>query len=320
MNKYSTILITGSTGFVGSNLIKELRQQGYNNIIPCSNTKETLNVYKCDLENKEATQELFNKFGPDIVFHLAAKCGGIGANRLNPGEFFYSNLVMGVNVVEACRLKGVEKLINLSTVCSYPKITEIPFKEENLFNGEPEETNSYYSHAKRAIQKMIESYRLQYGLNGITLLPSNMYGINESNLDVIKSHVIPALILKILEAKKNKLPKIEVWGSGRATREFLYVDDAVKGIILAAEKYNGFAPINLGTGVEYSIKQLIEEICNILYYKGNIVYDISKPDGQPRRCLNIEKAYNEFGFRATTSLYDGLTKTIKWFQEKYNEN
>jgi GDP-L-fucose synthase len=305
--------LTGASGFVGSYIYKELIKCGYNNVIPLRNSSSyNKDAIYCNLTDMGETHKIFSLYKPDVVIHTAAQVAGIGGNSKYPGDFFYNNIKMGINVVDNCRMHGVAKLVFLSTVCSYPKYASVPFIEEDVFTGEPEPTNAAYAYAKRAIYQMIVAYNKQFNLNGITLLPSNMYGPNETNLDIEDSHVIPALIIKILKAKKDNDPSIKVWGSGNATREFLYVEDCAKAIVAAMEQYDSIQPINIGTGIETPIVELVESICNIIGYNGNIIYDSSKPDGQPRRCLNVSKAKKEFGFTAETKLYDGLEKTIKW--------
>jgi GDP-L-fucose synthase len=281
----------------------------------------------------EAVKRLYQDAKPHIVVHLAAVVGGIGANRANPGKFFYDNLMMGVQMMEAGRQVGIEKFVALGTVCAYPKFTPVPFKEEDLWNGYPEETNAPYGLAKKMLLVQAQAYRAQYGFNSIFLLPVNLYGPRD-NFDPDSSHVIPALIRKCLEAQPSSSlrqpptpnrpppasildpPSITVWGSGTATREFLYVEDAAEGILLAAERYNKPDPVNLGAGFEISIKDLVDLIVKLTGFKGDIIGDPAKPDGQPRRMLDTTKAFNEFGFKARTSLEEGLRKTIDWFTSK----
>lgn len=315
MNKDSRILVTGGCGFVGTHLIRELKLQGYQNVVSVGRTKGD---YKCNLFHLREVRDLFLLTKPNVVIHAAAVVGGIGANKKTPANFFFHNLMMGANVVDMCDGFKVDKLVFLSTVCSYPKFCPVPFQEKDQLLGEPEETNAAYGWAKRSIQKMIEAYRHQYALTGITLLPTNMYGPGETNLDLVKSHVIPALILKILHAKKNNLD-LSVWGTGNASREFLYVEDAVKAIILAMEQYRDIEPINIGNGQEYTIRYLVDLLCELLDFKGTVLYNTNKPDGQPRRCLDITKIM-KLGFKPTTSLKDGLIKTISWIQEMEAKN
>jgi GDP-L-fucose synthase len=270
----------------------------------------------------EAVRRLYRDTKPDIVIHLAANVGGIGANRVNPGKFFYENLMMGVQMMEVGRQVGIEKFVAIGTICAYPKFTPVPFKEENLWNGYPEETNAPYGLAKKMLLVQAQAYRQQYGFNAIYLLPVNLYGPRD-NFDLESSHVIPALIKKIFDAmyepdkpnkQKNPHEPITVWGTGKATREFLYVEDAAEGILLAAERYNKPDPVNLGAGFEISIKNLVELIAKLTGFKGGIIWDTTKPDGQPRRMLNTSRAKKEFGFKAKTSLEEGLKKTIEWYK------
>ncbi len=306
--KKKKILITGSQGFLGKhlveNLLKKRKISGENLILP---RKEEL-----DLRKWENCQKAVK--GADIVIHLAAKVGGIGLNLEKPGELFYDNIIMGVQLLEAARQEGVEKFVAIGTVCAYPKLTPVPFREDNLWDGYPEETNAPYGLAKKMILVQSQAYRQQYGLNAIYLLPVNIYGPGD-NFDSKSSHVIAALIKKVYEAKKNNEKTIEVWGTGRATREFLYVEDGAEGIILATEKYNKPEPINIGTGKEISIKKLAETICDLMKFKGNIIWDKAKPDGQPRRRLDVSMAKKEIGFIAKTDLESGLKKTIKYYEE-----
>lgn len=250
--------------------------------------------------------------GQDLVIHLAGKVGGIGFNREKPGELFYDNLMMGVQLMETARLAGVEKFVAIGTVCAYPKYTPVPFLENDLWNGYPEETNAPYGLAKKMLLVQAQGYRQQYGFNAIYLLPVNLYGPGD-NFDPDSSHVIPALIKKVAEAKKKRQKFIEVWGTGKASREFLYAEDAAEGIVLASQNYNGAEPVNLGSGMEITIKDLVTKICKIMNYKGEIYWDSSKPDGQPRRMLDTSRAEKYFGFKASTGFDDGLKKTIEWY-------
>ena len=304
------ILITGADGFVGKHLVKNLLEKRK---VPKKNlflpTFEEL-----DLRKWENCQKAVK--GQQIVIHLAAKVGGIGLNREIPGEMFYDNIVMGAHLMEAARLAGVEKFVGIMTVCSYPKFTPVPFKEENLWLGYPEETNAPYGLAKKMLLVQAQAYRQQYGFNAISLLPLNMYGPGD-NFTPQKSHVIAALIRKVYEAKRDGKNFIEVWGTGKPTRGFLYVEDGAEGIILATEKYDKPEPINIGSDMEVSIKDLAELICKLMDFKGEIRWDTSKPDGQPRRCLDTSKAKKEFGFVAKTDFREGLKKTIKWYEENY---
>jgi GDP-L-fucose synthase len=310
--KDKSLLVTGGDGFLGACVVKKLKKLGCRNIfIPRSQDYDLVQV--------SAVKKVYRDAKPDIVIHLAAKVGGIGANRDNPGKFFYDNLMMGVQMIEIGRQAGIEKFVAIGTICSYPKFTPIPFKEENLWNGYPEETNAPYGLAKKMLLIQSQAYRQQYGFNSIFLLPVNLYG-PQDNFDPGSSHVIPALIKKCVDAQrgisaKGATPEITVWGTGKPTREFLYVEDAAKGIILAAEKYNKPEPVNLGAGFEISIKDLVKLIAKLTGFKGKIIWDKTKPDGQPRRRLDTAKAEKEFGFKAETQFEEGLRKTIEWYKK-----
>ena len=300
------ILITGAHGFLGKHLVKNLLEKRK---VP----KENLflpHSRDLDLRKWENCQKAVK--GQDIIIHLAAKVGGIGLNREIPGEMFYDNIMMGIQLMEAARQAGVKKFVALGTICCYPKFTPVPFKEENLWNGYPEETNAPYGLAKKMLLVQAQAYRQQYGFNAIFLMPVNMYG-PEDNFDPRSSHVIPALIRKVAQAKKEGKNYIEAWGTGKATREFLYVEDGAEGIALATEKYDKPEPVNLGSGMEISIKDLVELICQLMNFKGGIRWDSSKPDGQPRRRLDVSRAEKEFGFKAKTNFKEGLKKTIEWY-------
>jgi GDP-L-fucose synthase len=303
-------LVTGGAGFLGSFVVKKLRENGCQDIfVPRS---EDYNLVEMD-----AVRRLYQGTKPDIVIHLAAVVGGIGANRANPGRFFYDNLMMGIQMMEAGRQAGIEKFVAIGTVCAYPKFTPVPFKEENLWDGYPEETNAPYGLAKKMLLVQSQAYRQQYGFNAIYLLPVNLYGPGD-NFNPESSHVIPALIKKCIDAGNppsncTKASTITVWGTGRATREFLYVEDAAEGILLAAERYNNPGPVNLGAGFEISIRDLVELIVKLTGFKGEILWDGTKPDGQPRRLLDVSKAEKEFGFRARTNFQEGLKETIDWY-------
>jgi len=300
------VLVTGGAGFLGSFIVEKLKRQGCQNIfVPRSKDY--------NLVEMEAVKKLYRDTQPDIVIHLAAKVGGIGANQENPGEFFYDNLMMGVQLMEEGRKFGIEKFVALGTICCYPKFTPVPFKEENLWNGYPEETNAPYGLAKKMLLVQSRAYRKQYGFNSIFLMPVNLYGPRD-NFDPKSSHVIPALIKKCFDAIKENKNEIVVWGTGNATREFLYVEDATEGIMLATEKYDKPEPVNLGAGFEISIKDLVELIAKLTGFKGKIIWDTTKPDGQPRRCLDTSKAEKEFGFKAKTPFEEGLKKTIEWYK------
>ena len=299
------ILVTGGAGFLGKFLINKLRDKGCEEIfVPRSKDY--------NLVEMEAVKRLYQDARPDIVIHLAARVGGIGANMKNPGSFFYDNLMMGVQLMEQGRLFGVEKFVAIGTICAYPKFTPIPFQEESLWNGYPEETNAPYGLAKKMLLVQSQAYRKQYGFNAIYLLPVNLYGPGDS-FDPENSHVIPAVIKKVLDAIDKKEKQIVLWGTGEATREFLYAEDAAEGIVLATENYNKPAPVNLGAGFEISIRGLAELISELAGFKGGIVLDTSKPDGQPRRCLYTARAKAEFGFEAKTTFREGLRKTIEWY-------
>lgn len=299
------VTVTGGSGFLGGFVVEKLKERGCRDIfIPQSEDY--------DLIDNEACKRLYKDARPDMVIHLAARVGGIGANRENPGRFFYENLMMGAQMMEQGRLFGLKKFVALGTICAYPKFTQVPFKEEDLWNGYPEETNAPYGLAKKMLLVQSQAYRTQYGFNSIYLLPVNLYGPKD-NFDPSSSHVIPALIRKCVEAKEKGEPSITVWGSGRATREFLYVEDCAEGIVLAAEKYDKSEPVNLGAGFEISIKELVSLVVKIIGFKGDVVWDSAKPDGQPRRCLDTSKAKEGFGFEAKTSFREGLERTIEWY-------
>lgn len=307
--KKSRILVTGGGGFLGKHIVKALIQRGIpknNIIIPRSS--------KYDLRDKNVCTELLKNI--NVVIHLAANVGGIGYNEEKPGELFYDNLTMGVHLMEEARKAKVEKFVAIGTVCAYPKHTPVPFKEEDLWIGYPEETNAPYGLAKKMLLVQGDAYRKQYGFNSIYLLPVNLYGPHD-NFDARSSHVIPALIKKFIEAKEKMLPEVVVWGTGKATREFLYVEDAAEAIVLATERYNKEHPINIGASFEISIKDLVKLIKKIVGYKGKIVWDRTKPDGQPRRKLDTTRAEKEFGFKSKTNFEKGLIKTIEWYQNHH---
>ena len=266
-----------------------------------------------DLVRGEDVARLYRDARPEVVMHLAAVVGGIGANRENPGRYFYENLMMGVQLIEGARLNGVEKFVQVGTICAYPKFTPVPFKEDALWDGYPEETNAPYGVAKKALLVQCQAYRDQYGMNAIYLLPVNLYGPGD-NFDPSTSHVIPALIKKFVDASEAGARAVEVWGTGEATREFLYVGDAAEGLVLATEAYDGREPVNLGSGLEMSIRELAELIARETEFRGEIVWDISKPDGQPRRALDVTRAEQLFGFRARVGFIEGLRKTIEWYR------
>jgi GDP-L-fucose synthase len=299
------IVVTGGTGFLGCHVVEELGRAGSRNVfVPRSR--------EYDLRKPEAVARMYRDFRPEVVIHLAAKVGGIGANRENPGSFFYENLVMGIELMEQARLHGVDKFVAIGTVCAYPKLTPVPFKEEDLWSGYPEETNAPYGLAKKMLLVQAQAYRHQYGFNAIYLLPVNLYGPGDS-LDPANSHVIPALIKKCVDATEDGAESIEVWGTGRASREFLYVADCARAIVLATERYNKQDPVNIGVGSEITIRDLTALIAELTGFKGAIVWNPTKPDGQPRRCLDVSRAEREFGFRATTDFVEGLRRTIEWY-------
>lgn len=302
------VTITGGSGFLGSYVVEALRRHGARD--------ELISIPRRasdDLRQWEHCQRV--AAGQDVIIHLAATVGGIGINREKPGEFFYDNLMMGVQLIEAARQAGVGKFVALGTICAYPKFTPIPFHEENLWDGYPEETNAPYGLAKKMLLVQSQAYRQQYGFESIYLLPVNLYGPRD-NFDPRSSHVIPALIKKCVDAINSGAPAIEVWGDGSPTREFLYVEDAAEGIALASERYDGGEPVNLGSGMEISIRDLVETIARLTGYQGDIVWDASKPNGQPRRQLDVSRAEQLFGFRARTSFEEGLRRTIEWYRQE----
>lgn len=305
--KKKCVMVTGGAGFLGTHVVTKLTLLGCKNIfIP--------RIEQFDLVRMTDVEKTFQKSKPDIVIHLAAVVGGIGANQHNPGKFFYDNLMMGTQLMEVAKRNKTEKFVALGTICCYPKFTPVPFKEENLWNGYPEETNAPYGLAKKMLLVQSQAYRQQYGFNSIFLMPVNLYGPGD-NFKPSTSHVIPALIKKCFDAIDEKKKEIIVWGSGKATREFLYVEDCAEGILLASQHYNRSEPVNIGAGFEISIKELTSLIVRLTGFKGTIIWDTTKPDGQPRRSLNTKKAFKEFGFRAHTQFEKGLTKTIQWYKQ-----
>jgi GDP-L-fucose synthase len=299
------VLVTGGGGFLGSHLVERLRDEGLDPFVARRRD--------WDLTSQADAERLFDDARPELVFHLAAEVGGIGANQASPGRYWYANLVMGANVLEQVRLHGVGKTVLLGTICSYPKLTPVPFREEDLWTGYPEETNAPYGIAKKALLVGAQAYREQYGTNAIYLLPVNLYGPGD-NFDLDTAHVIPALIRKMVEAQKRGDGEIVVWGDGTPTREFLYVDDCVDALWLAAQRYDGAEPVNVGSGKEIAIHDLVELVAELTGFSGEIVWDTSKPNGQQRRRLDISKAEEMFGFRARTGLREGLERTIAWYR------
>jgi len=305
------VTVTGGGGFLGRAVVARLRAAGADEIfVPRSS--------EYDLRTREGIDRALTDGRPDLVIHLAAVVGGIGANRENPGRFFYENAIMGIQLIEAARLAEVAKFVAVGTVCSYPKYTPVPFREEDLWAGYPEETNAPYGLAKKMLLVQAQAYRAQYGFNAIYLLPVNLYGPGD-NFDPRSSHVIPALIEKCVDARDQGDGFIEVWGTGSASREFLYVDDAAEGIVLAAERYDGAEPVNLGVGQEITIRELVTLIARLTGFEGEIRWDASKPDGQPRRALDTSRARERFGFVAGTSFEDGLRRTIEWYGQYRDE-
>ncbi len=301
------MLVTGGAGFLGSFVCDLLRDRGADVFVP--------RRVDYDLTEQSDVRRLLENAAPDVVIHLAAEVGGIGANRANPGRYFYANAAMGLNIIEESRKRSVRKVVQVGTVCAYPKFTPVPFSEDDLWNGYPEETNAPYGIAKKALLVMLQSYRQQYGLNGIYLLPVNLYGPGD-NFDLETSHVIPALIRKFVTARRAQAPSVEVWGTGSASREFLYVEDAARAIVMATEAYDGPLPVNVGTGREITIKQLVETIRDATGFVGDIVWDSTKPDGQPRRMLDTSRAKDLLGFEAEIGLEEGLRRTIDWWERQ----
>jgi len=308
--KNKRITITGGEGFLGRHLIRKMKEKGYKHLY-------IADIPKYDLVKSEDIRRMYGDSKPDIVIHLAAKVGGIGFNQENPAALFYENLMMGIRLLHEGYLRNIEKFVAIGTICAYPKHTPVPFKEEDLWNGYPEETNASYGLAKKMMLVQSQAYRKQYAFNSIFLLPVNLYGPGD-NFDPKSSHVIPALIKKCVDAILNNEPHITVWGTGKATREFFYVEDAAEAIVCAMEKYNKSDPINIGAGFEIPIKELVDLIVKLTGFKGQIIWDKSKPDGQPRRMLDTSKAEKEFGFKAKTGFEKGLKKTIEWYRSVRN--
>jgi GDP-L-fucose synthase len=302
-----TVVVTGGAGFLGRHVVAGLRGRGCQRIVVPL-------IEEYDLRERASIARLLGKARPDVVIHLAASVGGIGANREHPGSFFYDNLIMGVELMEQSRRQGIEKFVAIGTVCAYPKFTPVPFREDDIWNGYPEETNAPYGLAKKMLLVQAQAYRQEYGFNAIYLIPVNLYGPCD-NFRPASSHVIPALILKCQHALDAGAGHIEVWGTGKASREFLYVEDAAEGILAAAEHYNEPEPVNLGTGGEISIADLVQLIGRLMGFQGEIRWDTSKPDGQPRRSLDTSRAKARFGFQARTGFEQGLRNTIAWFRE-----
>ena len=300
------IVITGGGGFLGRVIVDRLKSAGYENLFIPRRTDYDL-THEADAERLYATAK------PDVVLHMAADVGGIGANRDNPGRYFFANMAMGLHLIEGARKHGLKKFVQIGTICAYPKFTPVPFKESDLWNGFPEETNAPYGVAKKALLVMLQGYRQQYGLNGVYVLPVNLYGPGD-NFDLRTSHVIPALVRKCVEARRRGDREIIAWGTGSASREFLYVDDCAEGILAAMFRYDSPEPINLGTGREVTVKDLTHLVAKLARFEGTIVWDTTKPDGQPRRCLDVTRAREELGFIAKTSLEEGLAKTIEWYE------
>jgi GDP-L-fucose synthase len=302
------VAVTGGAGFLGRAVVSKLRERGCTDpFVPRSSDY--------DLRTEAGVARMLEDGRPELVIHLAAVVGGIGANRDNPGRFFYDNLMMGAKLIEAARLAGTDKLVCVGTICAYPKLAPVPFREENLWDGYPEETNAPYGVAKKALLVQLQAYREQYGFNGIYLLPVNLYGPGD-NFDLASSHVIPALIRKCVEARESGVDRVQCWGSGRVTREFLHVDDCAEGILLAAERYESSEPVNLGSGHEILIRELAELIARLTGFRGQLEWDPQLPDGQPRRRLDTTRARERFGFAARTPLEQGIAETIEWYEDQ----
>jgi GDP-L-fucose synthase len=305
------ILVTGGNGFLGRHVVDALREAGANDIA-------TPHSSDYDLRDADAVRRCLSDIRPEVVIHLAAVVGGIGANQANPGRFFYDNAIMGIQLIEQARLAGVEKFVTAGTVCSYPKFAAVPFREDALWDGYPEETNAPYGLAKKMLLVQSQAYREQYGFNAIFLVPVNLYGPGD-NFDPASSHVIPALIKKCVDARESGAPYIEVWGTGAASREFIYAADAARGIVLATQRYDGAEPVNIGAGFEITIRDLVDLIVEVTGYKGDVRWDTTKPDGQPRRMLDTSRAHDRFGFEATTGFREGLQATVRWYEARRDD-
>lgn len=304
------IVVTGGLGFLGRRLTAQLREMG-----AAADRLYTPSIEQFDLTREGDVERMYDQLRPEVVIHLAAEVGGIGANRAQPGRFFYANMAMGLHLIEHARRRGVEKFVQVGTICAYPKFTPVPFREDDLWNGYPEETNAPYGIAKKALLVMLQAYRQQYGLNGIYLLPVNLYGPGD-NFHPETSHVIPALIRKLVEARDRGATEVEVWGTGRASREFLYVDDCARALALATRDYDEPDPVNIGAGFEITIRDLAEKLAQLTGYRGRLVWNSEKPDGQPRRCLDTSRAEKAFGFRAAMPFDEGLRRTIEWWESQ----
>jgi GDP-L-fucose synthase len=301
------ITVTGGKGFLGKHLLGKLAEKGYRNV-------RVADLPEFNLVRLEDIRHMYEEQRPDVVIHLAARVGGIGFNQARPGELFYDNIMMGVQLIHEGHLRRIDKFVALGTICAYPKFTPVPFREDTIWEGYPEETNAPYGLAKKMMLVQSQAYRQQYGFNSIFLLPVNLYGPGD-NFDPNSSHVIPSLIKKCVDAVRGGAPEVVVWGTGKATREFFYVEDAAEAIILAMERYDSSEPVNIGAGFEISIRDLTALIVEMAGFKGRITWDATKPDGQPRRMLDITRARNEFGFQAKTGFREGLKKTIAWYSE-----